>query len=86
MTDPDTPLPPRGFFRRTRPTAAPSNLQRAVWAEAALDIFTDAADADSDEALTDLLTNLMHWASYSGSSFATALKRARYHFDLEGGL
>lgn len=63
----------------------PSNLQRAVWAETAIDTFVAATGSEHGDALCDLLTDLMHWASYSGRSFDQVLERARFHFELEGG-
>jgi hypothetical protein len=38
-----------------------------------------------DEALTDCLADLMHWASHNGISFDAALETANNHFEVEKG-
>lgn len=40
-------------------------------------------DRDQEEALTDLLSDLMHWADIYAVDFDTMLERARVHHDAE---
>jgi len=60
-----------------------TNLQRTVWAEAALTTFREATRCDLEDALGDLLCDLMHWAVFSKYDFEAALDRARDHFQQE---
>lgn len=62
------------------------NHSRAEAAGAAIEAHCDATNSyenDSIEDLTDLLTNLRHYAKQHGLSFATALRLSRQHFDAE---
>lgn len=61
----------------------PGNLQRALWAEAALIAFRHACPCDYEDSLGDLLTDLMHWANIRGFDFEAALERARSHYEAE---
>ena len=49
------------------------NAKRVEWASTALTAFRTATHCDNDEALRDLLTNLMHWCDVHGVSFADEL-------------
>lgn len=60
-----------------------SNLQGALWAEAAVIAFRHANPCDYEDSLGDLLTDLMHWANVRGSDFDAALARARSHYEAE---
>lgn len=42
-----------------------------------------AEQHDQDAALTDLLTDVMHWAKSTGHDFDAALKSAEMHFSRE---
>ena len=59
------------------------NGDRAKWAQAALRAFRKATGADEEEALGDLLTDLMHWSDRSNFDFEAALDRARMHYEAE---
>lgn len=61
----------------------PTNAERAAWAEAALLDLCAATGCDLDDALPDLLTDLMHWAQRTSLDFEAALARARRHFAAE---
>jgi hypothetical protein len=61
------------------------NDDRALWAEAALQSFMDGTGCDQEDALGDLLTDLMHWSDRNNYDFAAALERARGHYDAETG-
>ena len=49
------------------------NAKRVEWASTALTVFRTATRCDNDEALRDLLTNLMHWCDAHGVSFENEL-------------
>jgi hypothetical protein len=59
------------------------NDDRAKWAQAALRAFRKATGADAEEALGDLLTDLMHWSDRNNFDFDAALDRARMHYEAE---
>ena len=59
------------------------NDQRSTWPEAAITAFRQATNTDEDDALGDLLADLMHWADRSGYDFAAALDRALFHYEAE---
>jgi hypothetical protein len=61
----------------------PTNLQRAVWAEAAITAFRKQTGCDHEDGLGDLLCDLIHWAKFYDFDFDAALDRARSHFGEE---
>lgn len=61
------------------------NGDRAAWAQQALSAFTDATGTDAEDALCDLLADLMHWCDRHGTSFSSELERARCHYAAETG-
>ncbi len=58
----------------------PSNQHRAARIESTL---MEYRDPDDEAALTDLLTDAMHYCSIRGREFDVILKRARTHFIFE---
>ncbi|MGE3227889.1 MAG: hypothetical protein AB7J30_00420 [Hyphomicrobium sp.] len=62
---------------------SPTNRERAIRAENALYGLCAAAGCNLDEALTDLLADLMHWTAVTGRDFEHTLDTARIHFDAE---
>jgi hypothetical protein len=56
------------------------NDRRAEWAAAALRAFMEATGTDEENALGDLLTDMMHWADRNNFDFDSALDRARCHY------
>jgi hypothetical protein len=58
----------------------PSNHHRAGRIETTL---MEYRDPDAEAALTDLLTDTLHWCHINGKSFAQALRRAERHFAFE---
>jgi len=60
-----------------------TNLQRAVWAECAVNAFRQQTGCDEEDSLGDLLCDLTHWARATNFDFDLALDRARMHFDAE---
>lgn len=63
----------------------PENMNdaRAAWAAAALRCFSQETGTDDEDALTDLLADLMHWSDRNGGDFENALHFARLHYDAE---
>jgi hypothetical protein len=63
------------------------NDDRAEWAQKTIDRFmyvTGMGIADKDDALSDLLCDLMHWCDkYTGQDFDRELERARSHYKVE---
>jgi hypothetical protein len=63
--------------------SAPTNAERASWADEALQAFIARTNCDCEDSLADLLCDLMHWADQAGLSFTRELGRARYHYAAE---
>ncbi len=73
MTDtPSLPPDPEGM-----------NDDRALWAAQALHAFRVAIGTDPEDALPDLLADLMHWCDRSGANFNDDLCRAYVHYEAE---
>jgi hypothetical protein len=56
------------------------NNDRAEWAEKAIDKFIDVTRTDTEDALSDLLCNLRHWADRNGQDWTQALDRAMRNY------
>jgi len=69
--------------KRLPPDPENMNDDRAEWAAASLRHFQCTTGADYDDALTDLLCDLMHWSDRNDFDFDAALSRARMHYDAE---
>lgn len=59
------------------------NDKRSAWAGAAVATFQQATGTDDEDALTDLLCDLMHWADRADYDFQAALTRATDHYAAE---
>jgi hypothetical protein len=59
------------------------NDDRAKWAAAALRQFQSATGTDLEDALADLLGDLMHWCDRNAVIFEDELSRARFHYQAE---
>jgi len=59
------------------------NDDRAQWAGAALREFQRITGCDREDALGDLLCDLMHWSDRKNFDFDAALCRARCHYEAE---
>ncbi len=72
---------------RTMPKLPPGpdgkNDDRAAWAGSALTAFMQVTGTDLEDALGDLLADLMHWSDRNNYQFDAALDRARSHYDAE---
>jgi hypothetical protein len=71
MTTPPSALPP---------DPDDSNDDRASWAGRALHLFTEITGTDLEDALSDLLCDLMHWADRKDECFRSSLERARCNY------
>jgi hypothetical protein len=60
-----------------------TNAKRASWASAAVYLFEQLTGCDREDALSDLLCDLMHWSGREGYDFNLQLSRATYHFEEE---
>jgi len=59
------------------------NDARAEWAEAAISEFRRITGTDDEDALGDLLCDLMHWCDRNGCDFEDALRQAHVHYEAE---
>ena len=59
------------------------NEKRALWADGALRAFRNLTGTDFEDAVSDLMADLMHWCDRNGMTFANELRRARYHYEEE---
>lgn len=66
--------------RKLPPDPERLNTRRAEWAESALHAFMHTTGTESDNAVSDLLCDLMHFADRDSESFAQSLRRARRHY------
>jgi len=60
-----------------------TNQNRAAWANASLYLFGQLTGTDHEDALGDLLCDLMHWSDQYDFDFTAALDRARGHYEAE---
>jgi hypothetical protein len=59
------------------------NDERSEWAESALLTFQKMTGVDDDDALADLLCDLMHLADRKGWHFEAEMERAQAHYEAE---
>jgi len=59
------------------------NNARSKWAGDCLRQFQYMTGADYEDALSDLLCNLMHWSDRHPFDFEAELSRARSHYEAE---
>ena len=59
------------------------NDDRAAWAGSALAAFMRVTGTDVEDAVGDLLADLMHWCDRNNYDFDLALERARGHYEAE---
>jgi len=60
--------------------AEPTNKDRAEWAYDSLGTFMERTGCDIEDALADLLCDLMHYADQHGYDFNVELLRADGHY------
>jgi hypothetical protein len=65
--------------------ADPDNMNdaRSGWAEECLRLFRCLTGADYEDALADLLCDLMHWSDRHPFDFTAEFSRARSHYEAE---
>ncbi|OWK35436.1 hypothetical protein [Fimbriiglobus ruber] len=61
------------------------NDKRSAWAGAAIAAFQETTGTDDEDALSDLLGDLRHWADRNNYDFEAASLRARCHYEAETG-
>lgn len=73
------------FGNRSNLPADPDGMNdsRAAWAEQALAEFMQATGTDREDALGDLLCDLMHWADRNDQNFNSELESARRCYEEE---
>ena len=59
------------------------NANRARWAAIVLAEFQRQTGSDAEDAVSDLLADLMHWCDRFGQDFNAELRRARNHYGAE---
>jgi len=59
------------------------NDSRAAWAGKVIDLFVLITGTDKEDALADLLADLIHWSDRQQLSFDCELARARGHYEAE---
>lgn len=59
------------------------NSERTRWAQAALWAFQRATRTDDEDAVSDLLTDLMHWCDCNDQDFNAELLRGSGHYESE---
>ncbi len=63
---------------------SPIIRNRRARAETAIHTYNRSVGVEAhDEALIDLLTDLMHWADGIGLDFQKSIDHARFHYDAE---
>jgi len=60
-----------------------TNIERAKWADKAIQAFRKQTGCDFEDSLGDLLCDLMHWAIAENRDFDAALDTARTHYEAE---
>jgi hypothetical protein len=60
-----------------------TNRERADWANDALEAFMETTGCDVEDALADLLCDLMHWADRHDQDFSEECRRAIGHYEAE---
>jgi hypothetical protein len=70
----------RSLSQALPPDPEERNENRARSADAVLEMFQWQTDADIEDALSDLLANLMHWCDRFGQDFQKEFRRAQNHY------
>ena len=59
------------------------NDKRSTWADEALATFMKTTGTDMEDALSDLLADLRHWADRHGQNYDREAIRAECHYEAE---
>lgn len=75
----------KDFSKKPELPPDPDNMNdsRSRLAGAAVYTFMKLTGADLEDAVGDLLADLMHWTDRNNYDFDAALDRARYHYEAE---
>lgn len=68
---------PDGLEQKLPPDPERMNAHRAQWAATALDTFVSVTGTEQEDAVSDLLTNLMHYCDRNRLDFNAELARAQ---------
>jgi hypothetical protein len=63
-----------------------ANKDRASWADDGINAFVDTTGTDPEDAVSDLLCDIMHWCNMPDNEspgFEAELERAQGHYDSE---
>lgn len=78
---------PKKIVRKKKPSLPPDpdglNRHRAAWATDAIHTFRSVTGADHEDALTDLIADLAHWADRNHMCMRRALAMAQMHYSAE---
>ena len=74
---------PKRKKHRIPPDPEGMNDDRSSWAQTAIDAFMAETGVDEEDAIGDLVADLMHWCDRNGYSFPAELNRGRWHYDEE---
>ncbi len=77
------PLKDFRIDRRLPPDPDGVNALRAGWAGAAIACFRDTTGTDPEDAVCDLVADLMHWCDRNGHYFPHELERAQDQYEAE---
>ncbi|MBC7855281.1 MAG: hypothetical protein IAF94_17775 [Pirellulaceae bacterium] len=71
------------FQQQLPPDPEGMNDKRSAWADTAIRAFQIETGSDDEDALGDLLADLMHWSDRNNYDFEAALTRGRGHYEAE---
>jgi len=69
--------------RQLPPDPEGMNNRRAAWAGQAIAAFMAATGTDREDAVADLLADLIHWCDRNGQAFGHEMARAKDHYQAE---
>jgi hypothetical protein len=70
-------------IRQIPPNPDGRNGERAEWAFVAIEAFENRTNCDREDAISDLLTDLMHWCDRHNVDFKQEMRRARGMYEDE---
>ena len=62
------------------------NDKRAQWAGKAVDVFMETTGTEPENAVSDLLCDIMHYCDRNCEDFDEQLQRAKGHYEAEAAL
>jgi hypothetical protein len=73
----------RRVIKPLPPDPEEMNDARSSWADAAIAAFQDETNTDIEDAVADLLCDLMHWCDRNMFDFDRELERGKNHYEEE---